>query len=139
MLRGTAARIERGERRLPNLTAYGIDISCDYTTLSSLVSDGILRIGPGSVASRTGGSPALGSNITNRAGPARLRAGACAWDQPSPRQVAPSVFALPHQLPYPRPTSHPTGFGTTGCAMLTVRMDIITGNIGWIEVICGPM
>jgi thymidine kinase len=23
--------------------------------------------------------------------------------------------------------------------MLTVRMDIITGNIGWIEVICGPM
>jgi len=23
--------------------------------------------------------------------------------------------------------------------MLTVRMDIITGNVGWIEVICGPM
>src|SRR5215472_11223989 len=23
--------------------------------------------------------------------------------------------------------------------MLSIRMDIITGNVGWIEVICGPM
>src|SRR6266699_2797472 len=25
------------------------------------------------------------------------------------------------------------------CAILYLRMDIITGNVGWIEVICGPM
>jgi thymidine kinase len=34
---------------------------------------------------------------------------------------------------------HCSGFAGGACAILGFPMDIITGTVGWIEVICGPM